>query len=271
MGVPSVTLKINNYKQMKRKYKKEVDAGLNSGQNTLNEILTESDLQHLPEAVKKYLRLTGVVGREKVYNMKLAFEGKIRSRPTDNWMNLKVRQTSFFKNPTRIFYLRANKMGVPVTGLHLYKNAKAEMVIKLAGLVKIVDVRGPKMDKAETVTHFNDMCLMAPATLIDENISWHEVSPYKVEANYTNGQNTISATLYFNDKGELFNFISNDRFDLSVPGSPQKYPFSTPVSVYKNHGGLYLAGRAKTIYHKPDGDFCYGDFSVKSIEYNCKK
>ncbi|HSH19437.1 MAG TPA: DUF6544 family protein [Draconibacterium sp.] len=256
---------------MKRKFEKEVAAGFKSEKSALPEKLTTRDLQHLPDPVKKYLHIVGAVGREKVRNVKITFEGKIRSKTNDGWMNLTAEQYSFFDNPLRIFYLRADKMKIPVFGLHLYKNAKASMVVKLAGLIKIVNVNGAKMDMAETVTHFNDMCLLAPATLIDKNIKWNEINPYKVEAEYTNGGNTISATLYFNKRGELFNFISTDRYDLSNAKAPVKYPFSTPVSEYNNYGDFYLAGRAKTIYHKPQGDFCYGEFSIKSIEYNCKE
>jgi hypothetical protein len=39
-------------------------------------------------------------------------------------------------------------------------------------LLPIVQQSGKIMDKAETVTLFNDMCLMAPATLIDKRIQF---------------------------------------------------------------------------------------------------
>jgi hypothetical protein len=34
----------------------------------------------------------------------------------------------------------------------------------------VVDISGDMMFKAETVTFFNDMCFLAPATLIDKRI-----------------------------------------------------------------------------------------------------
>jgi len=52
-------------------------------------------------------------------------------------------------------------MGIPAVGLHIYKNAKASMTVKMLGLFKIVDTKSEKVNQAETVTHFNDMCLMA--------------------------------------------------------------------------------------------------------------
>jgi len=59
---------------------------------------------------------------------------------------------------------------------------------------------------------FNDMCLFAPASLVDSRISWEEVDAFIVKATFINGGNKVSAELYFNEKGELVNFISNDRY-----------------------------------------------------------
>jgi len=104
-------------------------------------------------------------------------------------------------------------MGIPTVGIHLYKNATAIMKIKLAGLFTIVDGKGKEMDQGETVTVFNDMCYMAPASLIDKNIRWEILDSLSVKATFANGKQTISAVLHFNEKGELINFISKDRFD----------------------------------------------------------
>ena len=34
---------------------------------------------------------------------------------------------------------------------------------------------------------------------------------------------------------------------------------------------LTVASSASTIYHRSDSDFCYGEFVMKEIEYNCKE
>ena len=62
------------------------------------------------------------------------------------------------------------------------------------------------MNKAETVTVFNDMCLLAPATLIDKRIEWVPVDSVSAKATFTNGPNKITATLYFNEQGATNKF-----------------------------------------------------------------
>jgi hypothetical protein len=261
-------------KNLHRSFKKEAKAIVANNESRTCDSIGYKETSHLPDIVQKYIFRTEFYGKEKVRNMKVTFEGKIRGNPTDKWMKIKAYQVSSFNDQTRLFYIRAWKMGIPAFGFHCFKNGKASMKVKLLGLLTIVDTEGDLMNQSETVTHFNDMCLMAPGTLIDKNIAWEELDPLTVKAIYTCEGKSISAILYFNIDGYLENFISNDRYDLSKPLAPKRYPFSTPINSYAewstNHG-VVLADEAKTVYHRPEGEFVYGVFRVKKSEYNINK
>jgi len=267
----TVVISLIYSQHMKRVYKNEVKIGLERIKAIEPEILTEKDIQHLPLIVQKYLRYVGVIGKEKIVNFRVEFEGKIRSDTENGWMNLKSVQYNFTDQPTRIFYITARKMGIPAFGIHLYKDKKAIMLIKLLGLFTVSDAKGPEMDQGETVTVFNDMCLLAPATLIDKNIIWEGVDSLTVKARFTNGHISIGATLFFNENGELINFISNDRFETKDGKTYKNFPWHTPVEGYQDINGFRLPTGAKTIYKHPDGNFCYGEFMIKNVEYNCKE
>lgn len=254
---------------MKKTYRKEVLEGLERIKDIKNEILTDADIQHLPAAVQKYIRYTGSIGKYKVRNFRAQFKGGIRSKPGDEFMKLTSVQYNFMDIPTRIFYIVAKKKGIPAKGIHVYKNGKAYMLVKVLGLFTVVDAKGQEMDQGETVTVFNDMCFMAPATLIDRNIEWNELDDKTVEAAFTNGDITIRATLFFNDRGELVNFISRDRYETTDGKTYNNYPWLTPVTSYKDMNGYRLPSGAKLIYEHPEGEFCYGEFELVSIEYNC--
>ncbi len=234
------------------------------------EILTKEDLGNLPEPVQKYMKYVGVIGKPKIQNFRVEFDGRIRQDEKNGWMKFKSVQYNFINQPTRIFYIKARKMGIHAVGLHLYKNQTASMEIKMAGLFKIVDARGKEMNQGETVTVFNDMCFMAPASLIDKNIQWEVIDSLTVNARYTNGNITIGATLFFNDKGELTNFMSNDRFETKDGIMYKNYPWITPVKEYKEMNGYRMPSFAQAIYQRPEGNFCYGEFRLIRVEYNCK-
>lgn len=250
------------------KYQKDVKTGLEQPGYFQNSILTETDILSLPEPVKRYIRFTGSIGKPKVNNFKLEFTGKIRKDEQSEWMPFTSEQYNFMETPTRLFFMKAEMKSLPIAGYHCFKNGDAFMDIRLFSLFKVQYMEGAAMDLAETVTFFNDMCCMAPPTLIDKRIKWLQVDGNKVKASFTNNHITIYAWLYFNDKGELINFSSNDRYSADAG---KKLPWSTPLKDYREINGYTLAGDAEVIYSYPDRDLCYGTFKLIRIAYNCKE
>ncbi len=245
-------------------YKHDVKAGLLRTGSIQTDVVTEADVRSLPLPLQKYLRYCGVIGKPKVNNMKVVFDGQMRDKGK-GWFKFNSVQYNFFDAPTRLFFMKATMFGITVPGYHRYQNKTATMQIKLFGLLNVVNVKGIEMDQAETVTVFNDMCLMAPATMIDERISWTLIDSLSAKAIFTNGVNKISAVLYFNEKGQLINFTSDDRYAVS---QMKRYRFSTPVKDYTEIDGHIIWKYGETIWHYPDGAFVYGKFTLKSIEYN---
>jgi hypothetical protein len=252
---------------LKSEFTNHVKSDFSVNNNLSTDILTENDIENLPEVVKKYLHYTKSVGQPKVKNFRAEFVGGIRGKPDDEYMSLQSVQYNFYQNPSRYFYMTASKMGLPSTGLHLYQNKIATFKVKLLNWFKVVDAKGDRMNQAETVTLLNDMCFIAPATLIDSRISWETINDTIVKALFINGDISISALLYFNEKGELINFISNDRYETDGK-KYVSYPWKTPVQDYRMINGYLLASKAKLIYQRPDGDFTYGELEYKSVKYN---
>ncbi|MCG2459998.1 hypothetical protein K8352_04520 [Flavobacteriaceae bacterium F89] len=226
--------------------------------------VTEKDLVLLPEPVKKYLRYVGAVGKPKVYNVKIVFEGEMRDKNKD-WFAFTSEQYNFFEDPTRLFFMKAKIKGLSTYGYHCYKKNKASMSVKLLSLLPVLQVGKPELFPTETVTFFNDLCLFAPAVLIDDRISWKEIDDRSAKATFSNKGTTISAILHFNEKGQLVNFDSNDRIAVD---EMKTYPFSTPVKNYLNSNGFNLPTYGEAVWHYPDGKFVYGRFELKEIEYN---
>ncbi len=250
--------------QFEKTFRADVKQQFLFNNNLTTNLLTEADLQPLPSPVQKYLRYAGVVNKPKVKNMRVVMDVQMREKGKDFFPATSV-QYNFFNEPTRLFFMKAKMFGITVPGYHHYMQKKALMDIRLFGLFTMVQMAGEEMNKAETVTYFNDMCLMAPATLIDNRIKWEPVDEKKAKAVFTNGNISITAILYFNDQGQLINFTSGDRYDVN---GKQWIPFSTPVHEYKNYTGYNLFYKGDAVWHYPDGEFVYGKFILKEIEYN---
>ncbi len=255
---------------IKRIYKQEVVQGLNRIKRSENLIVTENDSRHLPEPVQKYLAYVGVYGKEKIQNVRITFEGEMKMDPQKDWLKIKTQQYNFFdESPTRMFLIQAKMFGLPIVGLDSYKNGKGNMLIKLASLFTVADAKGQEMDISETVTLFNDMCLMAPATLIDKRIQWETVDAWTAKGTFNDNGCKVSALLYFNTRGELTNFITDDRYYTTVGQSYQRVRWSTPVRDYAEINGVKLPTYGEGVWHLAAGDYPYARFNVKEVEYNC--
>jgi len=252
--------------RMKNEFRKEVAKALSNLVKSKPEILRMEDLMGLPELIRNYIVLSGFVGKPKIIGFKAEYIGGIRGKSNEPFMKMNTSQYNIIKPSTRLFYIVAKKMGIPAYGLHFYKEYTATFRVRLLGLFKVVDASGLKLDQSETVTLFNEMCVMAPASLIDERISWQVLDDKRIKATFSNGPHTISAVLTFNEAGELVDFISNDRYDTNGV-EYHLYPWRTPIEHYVDINGYHLPGKAKLIYDKPDEELCYGEFILKNIEY----
>ncbi|ESU25294.1 hypothetical protein FLJC2902T_31020 [Flavobacterium limnosediminis JC2902] len=247
-------------------FKNDTKKSITISNSKKTEILTQNDIKHLPLVVQNYLKYAGAINKPKVKNMRVVFEGEMRENGK-RYFPFTSEQYNFFEEPSRLFFMKGKMFGLTVPGYHKYQDGKAAMNIKLFGIFPIIRHSGAVMDKTETVTLFNDMCLLAPATLIDKRIQWQFIDDKTVKATFTNKESRISARLYFNEKGHLVNFISDDRTAMA---DGKQYPFSTPVSDYKSVNGIKLMSYGEAVWYYPDGKFTYGKFHLKEIQYNCK-
>jgi hypothetical protein len=235
-------------------------------------IVADEDLLPLPEPVRTYLRRAGVVGKPRVTDFRVVFRGRFRQARNAPWMKLSADQHEFFgARPARLFFMEASRGGVPFVAYHRYAGDAATMDVRAFGLVRVVDARGAEMTQSETVTLFNDMCVLAPATLIDAQahakVRWEVLGPREVKGIFTNAGHTISAVLTFDPDGELVSFVSNDRYQDDGK-TKRLLPWSTPLTNYREFAGARVAADAEARWQDSDGWWTYGEFTIERLEYN---
>jgi hypothetical protein len=219
--------------------------------------------------VQSYLRLAGAVGEPRVRHFRAAWRGRIRATADSPWMEFTAEQDNFPGEPARFFRMDATRSGLPVEVFHAFRRNSAAMRVRLLSLVPLVDASGPEVDRAETVTLFNDLCLLAPAALVDAAIRWEPLDARSARAHYTAGSNTISAVLRFNEAGELVDFVSEDRLAASPDGTQfTRQRWSTPVKDYRSFGPRRVFTRGEGRWHPPEGEFAYLEIELLDLQTN---
>ena len=229
--------------------------------------LEEGDLVHLPPPVQWYIRRSGAMGRPKVQNFRLEFDAQLWARPGAAPMTCLSVQQNFIAQPARFFFLQTRMFGLPVQVLHAYADGQASFQVRAARLVSLVDQAGERLSRAETVTVLNDLAIFAPGALIDRRLEWAPAGDRTAAVAFSNGRHRVTATLTFNERDELVNFVSDDR-PAFVDGQYRPYRWSTPLEGHRDLDGLHLPAVGSTIYAYPEGDFTYGRFVLRSIAYD---
>jgi hypothetical protein len=235
--------------------------------------VTEADLAQLPPPIARYVRASGALGRPHVAGFRATIHGRIRGDAHDPWMEFVGEQTNTVL-PTwnRVFYIDATKAGLPVDVLHEFVDrpdgAHATMQAEIASTLTIVDSAGDDMDQSETVTLLNDLCLLAPAALVDAPVRWTALDDRRAIAELAHAGHVVGAELTVDHAGRLVDFVSDDRRRAVRNGAefvPERW--STPIDEWGERDGRTLVTAGRGRWHPPTGAFDYVDFHVDDIEY----
>jgi hypothetical protein len=191
-------------------------------------LVTDADLAPLPPLMQTYLRRMGAVGRPHVRNLRLTFNAQMRSSATAAWIPATATQYEFFDRPARLFYMTASRAGIPFAVFHRYVDGAATFQVRLAGLIPIVDKKGPGITHDETVTMMNDVLVLAPAAALDLPFTFDTLGVSSIRATFQNAGFTVSAVVTFNNEGDLVGFVSPDRSHDRDEGPAT---WSTPYNV----------------------------------------
>jgi len=257
-------------RSFRAEYRRRVDIAL--AEPPTGPLVTEADLASLPLAVAAYVRRSGAVGRPRVANFRAGIHGRIRAGVDAPWMPFTGEQVnSYAPEPSRLFIMDATLFGIPVDVLHVCLGPTATMRVKACSLLTMVNAAGPEMDRGETVTLFNDLCLLAPAALVDAPVTWQPVDEHHVRGTFTNGRHMVTAELVLNADHDLVDFVSDDRLRASKDGKNFiRQRWSTPVRAYRTFDSRRLCTIGDGRWHAPapEGEFTYIEFHVDEITYN---
>jgi hypothetical protein len=212
------------------------------------------------------------VGEPRVRNFRAHIHGRIRGGVDAPWMRFTGEQVNTYgHHESRMLFMDATMKGLPVDVLDVYADDEATMDARLLSAVPVMHGAGPEMTRAETVTLFNDLCVMAPAALVDVPVTWVLLDEHRVQGTFEHAGLVVRAELVVDDAGRLVDFVSDDRLRSSPDGRsflPQRW--STPLTGYRDFDGRQLSSLGAARWHapEPEGEFGYLEFVIDRLVAN---
>lgn len=226
---------------------------------------TEEMIERLPFPVRKWLKKSGVAGREMIYGVYLKQRGKMRLKPDWKWMESEADQFINAGNPSFVWTVRTSLKGVPIIGRDTFLNAKGGMLIKIAALFTVVSVSDEeKMDKS-TMQRFLGEIVWFPTAALSPFVKWTAIDESSAVATMKYEDLSVSATFHFFDSGELSEVVAMRYKDMK-----DEEPTRWVVSVDETgcFDGILLPAKMHAYWAEGDEKFIWYRFEVTDIRFN---
>jgi hypothetical protein len=249
-------------------FKQKVAKLFSSQSKAERKVITEDDIRHLPESVQRYLRYTGIIGRQRVAFVRLKQIGAMRPKPDGKWFPLKAEEYYAVDTPGFVWMgCMAVAPLISASAQDMYLNGKGNMHVKLMSAINIVNAKGKEMDEASLMRYFNEMQWF-PSSLVSDNVTWEAIDANSARSTLTDRGITVSAVFHFDKEGKITNFIA-ERARSTDGGGLVRTTWSTPISEYRTYSnGLRLPSKGEAIWHLDSGNYSYIKLEITEIEYD---
>jgi len=230
-------------------------------------IITEADLKKLPEIVKLWLQRSHVVGNERVYSVSLIQQGHMRTKPDSKWMPFRATQYFNVDDPSFVWYTSVNTMPLmSMVGRDKFWNGEGEMLIKLAGLIPVVNVsNNEKINSGTMLRYLSELCWF-PQAVINDYIEWEPMSSTSAKATFTYKNQSVFGTFSFTEEGDVMAFEAQRYYGGTEDSKLENWRVET--SSFKKFDGIRIPNQCKVIWQLEEGDFHWLSLEIIDIAYN---
>ncbi len=230
-----------------------------------NDVITQEEIQHLPQPVQRFLEYSGVIGTPRITQATIEQTGFFKTAPDKPWTPFTA--TQVYNIPGASFEWKVRMKMAPlmfVKGTDALRDGFGSMKIKLFGLIPVVNAKGPELDQG-AMTRYLSETIWFPQAFLDEHITWEELDSLTARATLTIGEKSVSGVFHFDSMGKFKEFTCNRYY---IKGDEKLFlPWRTPVDDYASLGGLQLSNKGRAIWDHPEGEFTYIKLEISRVDY----
>jgi hypothetical protein len=230
-------------------------------------MLKESDMGQLPAPVKNWLRHSGALGKPVVQVGKVVQRAEMKMKPDqEKWMAASATQYTTLGSPGFIWQVEAemNRL-LYFLGRDKFQDGHGEMLIKMNGLIKVVEERGAKLDEG-TLQRFLGEMVWFPSMSLRPYIVWEAIDGTQAKATMTYKGTTGSGTFYFNAEGDVAKF-SALRFKGN-DAEAQRQEWVMDISEYRTFEGIKVPAKMTSTWKLGDQDWTWLRLEVTDLRFN---
>ena len=229
-------------------------------------VVEAQELDKLPPPVRRWLALSGTVGRPRATTVRLKQRGEMRTGPDKPWMPVAAEQYFSVAPPGFVWGVKARMMGVlPIAGRDRYADGHGHMLIKLASVLTVADGVGAEIDQGTVLRYLGEI-IWFPSAALTDIISWEAIDERSARATMAHAGVSASAVFAFDEHGR-FASLTADRY-MSSEGGPRLEKWVIPATEWRTVRGIEMPVRGHAVWKLAAGDFDYYRWEILDVEVN---
>lgn len=254
----------HRFEKMVQKESKEI---LLKSVDSNSRIITKNDINNLPEIVQLWLTNSGVLDKKTITSVKLKQQGRMLIKPNGKWMPFEATQYFNVQNPSFVWSTTVQYMPfLNMIGRDKLLNGEGEMLIKLEGLIPVVNESdNDKINSGTMIRFLSEICWF-PTAAINDYIVWENINETSAKATFTFNDQSVSGVFRFTRFGELISFEADRYYGGGKTATLEKW-FVETLS-FKEFSGLKIPNKSKVTWKLAEGDFHWLTVQIKHIDYN---
>lgn len=255
-----------NYK-FSQMVQRESLALLQNLDNSNTALINNNDTSQVPSIIQKWMQTSGIRDKKAIYTARLKQLGEMRTTPESNWMRFTAEQYFDVTNPSFIWTTKVETMPLITTsGRDIFTNAEGEMLIKLAGLIPVVDERKNEKINQGTMLRFLAEICWFPSAALNKYIKWEEIDSTSAKATFSLNKKSVSGVFKFSEKGKFLSFETQRYYGGALEAKLEKWHIEAVD--YKVIEGYYIPYKCKVIWKLKEGDFNWLNLEITDLQYN---
>ncbi len=233
-------------------------------------IISEQDLNHLPDSIKTWLRNSGVVGNLEITAVRLKQKGEMRNKPNGKWMPFDAIQYFNVEHPAFVWSTNVDALPIlKMIGRDKLVEGNSEVLIKLAALIPVVnESKNNKINSAAMIRYLAEICWF-PSAALNDYMSWVRIDETSVKGTFTCKEHSVSGVFSFNTEGDIVSFEAQRYYGGAEDSKREKW--RVEMVSFKEFNGVRIPNKSQVTWKLCDEDFNWLNIEVAEIDFNPSK
>ena len=246
-----------------RRMVREIDAFLGDARPPGRRVITNDDLQRVPDTIQRWLRYSIVVGSRVPTTVRLRQDGQFQMKGR-GWMPF-VAEQYFTINPPGFLWKASFRMAplVSVTGRDQYRAGEASVEMRMLSLVPVANKTGGGLNQGDLLRFLGELQWF-PAAALEDYVVWEPIDSHSARATMNYGGIAASMTFRFDADGRLIESTavryndSRGRNELWINRNESDRQF----------GGIRVPAAGEARWEYESGSYPYIRWRISTIEHD---